>query len=241
MIEKVISSAPAAGRGGEPASCETGQRLLDAAGAVFAERGFHAATTREICARAGANIAAINYHFGDKERLYEAVLRSAHRHAADHYPLAAAVPPAHRPAPRERLASFVAWYLTRVLGEERPAWQWKLMLREMQEPTPALQALIEKEFNPLADLESLCREIMGPGTFAAARLAARSVVGQCFFYGNLKPFLARLHPEERYHPADIRRLARSITAFSLGGMERLSGPRGEAPPPDHHQEKSRRP
>ena len=47
----------------------TRRALLDAAADVFAESGFRCATTREICRRAGANVAAINYHFGGKEGL----------------------------------------------------------------------------------------------------------------------------------------------------------------------------
>src|SRR6202035_5744794 len=55
----------------------TRARLIEAAGEVFADHGYQSATVRDICARAGANIAAVNYHFGDKLALYEAVLRHA--------------------------------------------------------------------------------------------------------------------------------------------------------------------
>jgi len=62
-----------------PADDATKTRLLEAAGEEFADKGFGGATVRAICARAGANVAAINYHFGDKERLYIEAVIEAHR------------------------------------------------------------------------------------------------------------------------------------------------------------------
>ena len=57
---------------------QTRQRLLEIAGQIFAQRGYARTTSKEICKRAGANIAAVNYHFGGKEGLYAAVLEEAH-------------------------------------------------------------------------------------------------------------------------------------------------------------------
>jgi len=50
------------------------QRLLDAAFRAFAEQDFHGTSARDICERAGANIATANYHFHGNEKLHEAVL-----------------------------------------------------------------------------------------------------------------------------------------------------------------------
>src|SRR6266568_9220078 len=90
---------------------KTRQRLLEAAGEVFAEQGFRTATIREICARADANVAAVSYHFGDKEQLYSEVLRFAHGCALDKYPPNLGLP-ADAPA-EKRLYTFILSFLQR--------------------------------------------------------------------------------------------------------------------------------
>jgi len=63
-------------RGGTDVA-ETRARLLDAARRLFAERGFEDVTVREICREAGANLALVNYYFGDKLGLYLEVVNQA--------------------------------------------------------------------------------------------------------------------------------------------------------------------
>src|SRR5882724_7570525 len=89
----------------------TEQRLLESAGEVFAEKGFRAATIRDIIQRAGANIAAVNYHFGDKERLYAAVFRYARKCCEEQFPIGAAA----GASPRERLHAYVLSMVLRLL------------------------------------------------------------------------------------------------------------------------------
>src|SRR5262245_12146367 len=129
---------------GDALSCCTRTRLLEAAGEVFAERGFRDATVREICTRAGANIAAVNYYFRGKEGLYAQVVDYAQSCMRQAYPLHI-----DSGAPAEdRLVQFIRAFLWRVLDDARPAWHTKLMSREMVEPTAALDRVVANTIRP---------------------------------------------------------------------------------------------
>src|SRR5438094_9499460 len=90
----------------------TRQRLLDAAGPLFAERGFGATSVRDICRAAGVNQAAINYHFRDKEQFYSEAVRHAAACCTARVPLPTWVPGT---PPRQKLRDFVRMFLERLV------------------------------------------------------------------------------------------------------------------------------
>ena len=200
----------------------TRRQLLEAAGAVFAEVGFRDATVREICRRAGANIAAVNYHFGDKEKLYAEVLRYSHSKALEKYPPLLGV--AADAPPEKKLRAFVQSLLLRIFDKGPTAWHGKLMAREMIEPSAALDSLVEERIRPMSNqLWQIVAEIIGrPLNDERVRLCAFSVVSQCVFYHHCRTVLSRLFPnEEPLDAAGIERLADHVTRFSLAAMKHL--------------------
>lgn len=200
---------------------QTRSRLIEAAGEVFSERGFRHATVREICARAGANIAAINYHFGDKERLYLEVLRYANHCAAAMRPNELG-PAATDPVDaRERLRRFIRTYVAAMTSSDKPAWQRRLVMREMLDPTPALDAIVEEGIRPgSAMLSQIVTELLGPA--ATATRVARckfSIIGQCLIYFSGRPVMERLNPELAPVHGHAEAIAEHICEFSLAALD----------------------
>lgn len=197
---------------------ETRLRLLEAAGEVFAENGFRQATVRDICSRADANIAAVNYHFGDKEKLYLAVLQHWFGEAIRKFPPDGGLP-SDAPAP-ERLRAFIRSWLFRMLGEGMPAWHGKLMAREMTEPTAGFDCFIAESARPMAQrLNGIVRELLGPDVSdRTVRDCALSVAGQCCFYRHAHEMIRRLYPEHAHTPHEIEHLTEHVTRFSLAAI-----------------------
>ena len=200
---------------------EIRERLLEAAGEVFAEQGFKAATIREICERAHANIAAVNYHYRDKETLYLEAANYAMGLLEAKLRLRDTPPP--DASPGQSLKDFVTRFLSGLLGD-RPAWHSKLMARELIEPTSFLDRAIEEVCRPhMLQLASIVRRIVG---YAASpeqmNMCCNSIIGQCVVYAHSRPVLARLYPQDMTTPEFVERLAEHIARFSLGGLKKLT-------------------
>ena len=195
----------------------TRHRIVAAAGEVFAEQGFRAATVRQITERAGVNIAAVNYHFRDKAELYAQVLQQAHGATVQVGRLTWAAGQ-EGIDPAERLRTFVGTFLHYLLDPARPGWHLRVRARELAEPTPALDRLVDETVRPMsAALCDIVRALTGPELPRAELLMlAQSVLGQCLFYSQCGAVIQRVQPGFRVdRPEDIERLADHVTNFSL--------------------------
>jgi TetR/AcrR family transcriptional regulator, regulator of cefoperazone and chloramphenicol sensitivity len=202
---------------------ETRQRLLNVAAELFAEHGFNHVTVREICQVAGANVAAVNYHFRDKLNLYkevvEMVAEAMHRAKVDDIEAAQGL------APEDRLRTYIRLTLHRLLGPEEDSWMEKLLARELMDPTPALDLIVEKGIKPTSQrMGAMVAELLGT-SLDDARVwqCFMSIQAQCLFYKTGKPISVRMSPPGfKYTPEIIDVLARHIAEFSLAGIRAIA-------------------
>ena len=207
----------------------TREKLLQIAGPVFANRGYRAATIRDICAEAGTNGAAVNYHFGDKLGLYTEVVQQSVRAAevvAVHNALNRDAPP------EEILRSLIRARLRGVPGEDRPDWHSRLLAQELANPTPGLRTLIDKVTRPIYKrlLELIGVMIGLPSNDENTRLCAISVVGQVLAYVLPGPLLTEIWPELKMTPEQVERIADHIADFSLSYIEDFRSKHGTTTP-----------
>ena len=190
-------------------------RLLHAAGEVFAERGFRAATTREITERAGVNLAAINYHFHDKAELYACALREAH------CSVRLIGLPEPQGTPRARLLAYLTSMLTLLLDPQRPAWQNRLLARELAEPSPFLDEFINEDLRPRTErVFAILRDLAG-ADLPREQLAwlSTSIKAQCLHFTQNRAIIERLHPSLIGYHEHVDLLAERITEFSVPAIQ----------------------
>jgi TetR/AcrR family transcriptional regulator, regulator of cefoperazone and chloramphenicol sensitivity len=203
---------------------ETRNKLIEAAGEVFADAGYQNATVREICARAGANVASVNYHFGDKLGLYTELLKTA----AGAGEVPAIEHTLDAPTPEEALRRFLHAMFRQMSRADRPSWYMKVMAHEIAQPTEALPAVVKHVIKPKAQV--LCsivgRLIDRPPLDPKTRRCAHSIMGQVMHYLHARPVITLLWPDFKSTP--IEEVADHITEFSLEALKGIRLKSGSA-------------
>lgn len=195
------------------------KKLLIAAAEIFADKGFRHATIAEICTRAGANIAAVNYHFGNKENLYKKSWRHAFLESLKDYPLDGGV--GKDSPPEEQLFGQVRSLLMRVSDEKNK--EFWFIQREMSNPTGLLEEVVEEVIKPLKErMSTIVREILSPqATEMEVFFCEISIMSQC-----LDPMIAGQRKMKQLEKAqgrsfkmiDIEAYSVHVTKFCLAGM-----------------------
>jgi AcrR family transcriptional regulator len=201
-------------------ACETRRRLLEAAGEVFAAKGFWEATHAEICEKAKANTASVNYHFASKENLYVEAWRFAFHRSLSTHPLDGGVAP-DAPA-EERLHGRLLALMHRIADPDNR--EFDIVHKEMANPTGLLAEAMQQLIEPMQrDMRSIIKELLGcAASDRQVCLCEMSLIGQCF-----GPMLRLRHarrtpdvPAPGPIPFDftVEDLADHILRFSLAGI-----------------------
>jgi TetR/AcrR family transcriptional regulator, regulator of cefoperazone and chloramphenicol sensitivity len=195
-------------------------RLLKAAERLFADRGFKEVTVREICRAARANVAAVNYHFGDKLGLYRQVLQSAIDRMRATNEAAKQAGAGQRA--EEQLRRYISIFIHRLLSNGSDTVH-RLITRELNDPTPALDALIEQGVRPRIDyLSGLVADLIGcdPADPRVLRCVG-SIQTQSIAYLR-NPIAQRLGMPATLTAAEIDDIAQHVADFSIAGIKAVA-------------------
>jgi AcrR family transcriptional regulator len=198
----------------------TKEALLAAAIQVFADKGFDAATVRDICGRAGANVAAVNYHYGGKDALYVSVLEEIFpKDSHDAADWAASRPP------EKRLRGFLRTLASEIYerGDDTVTQRWAIFLREMAKPSHNLDFIVRRQLQPRVDeLRDIVSEILGPDVPESVLVFSSTNVWALMLDHLLtQPILDRLTPTRPPAQEDIESLVDHVATFSLGGLKAI--------------------
>jgi AcrR family transcriptional regulator len=200
---------------------KTTESLLAAASMVFAEKGYRDATIAEICRRAGANVAAVNYHFGDKETLYKEAWRHSFYESLKAHPPDGGVSDS---APsKERLQGQVEALLRWITDENNN--EFLFIQKELANPTGLLDEVMKEEIQPVYEkMETLARDLLGPrASNMEVQFCMISIINQC-----VNPMIAikgrkekKIYKDGPPEIDDIEAYAKHVIKFSLAGIHAI--------------------
>jgi AcrR family transcriptional regulator len=197
---------------------ETRTRILDAAEELFMRHGFEGTSMRLLTSRAGVNLAAVNYHFGSKDALIEAVFRR--RLDPMNAERIAALDQLEDPSAEDIIRAFVGPSLRLVEDAKGGGRNFiRLLGRTYSEPAKPIRALIGQMYAPTMERYKSALERALP------QMPREELVWRMhFMFGTLAytlaatdtvQLIAGCKPEDRY---DARLLEERLTAFLAAGL-----------------------
>lgn len=198
---------------------ETRSRLLNAACEVFAEKGYRNAKIADICRRANANVAAVNYYFGDKATLYSEAWHQAFEKCA--------FPESNRAAyasPEEALRSYIYSLMENFTAQDDRGQFTRLYLMELANPTGVIQDTWHELIEPRRQrLLGIIREILGSQSSEETVIFCEmSIINQCRALSTIRRTDMEFLLGKHLSPDIINRLADHFTRFSLAGIKAVA-------------------
>lgn len=196
---------------------KTQQRVLESACAIFAQKGFRQTTVAEICEQAGANVAAVNYYFRNKESLYQEVWQRASEVSEEKYGFDGI-----------DLSNDIEWLKRHVSNRVRsildngPAGCFpRLLQREFSDRSPMANDLREKFLAPkLLEIEAVVQRLLGSGaTSLQVRCCTMNIVGLHAFLNIGKEVRSRMFDDGEPSTDQIDKVVEQMQAFALSAVD----------------------
>ena len=201
---------------------DTPAQLLEAACEVFAEKGYRKATIAEICKRGGANIAAVNYYFRNKETLYAEAWRLAFQRSLETHPPNGGI--SDTAPSEERLRGHILSLMRRIIDPRNH--EFEIVRKEMAHPTGLLAEVMRASIEPVGKaLSGIVEQMLGPkASNRQVRLCQMSIMAQCL-HPMMRERFRKLLPthagETSLLNAGIEAIAEHVTRFSLAGIQEI--------------------
>ena len=193
---------------------ETRSRILNCACEIFAEKGYQNTKVADICQRAGANVAAVNYYFGDKATLYAEAWQQAFQKCSElAFPDTAI-------SPEEQLRFYIHTLMQNFIGQDDWGRFTRLYMMELANPTGLIQSIWHELIEPRRQIMlGIIRKIIGPKAADEAVLFCEmSIINQCRALMTISPDDLEYLLGQPLSPDLIRRLADHVILFSLAGI-----------------------
>jgi len=197
------------------------ERIKLAALQLFGDKGFKATTIRDICTKADISLALVNYHFRNKQNLYEELTLGIVHTAFEENPISNYVSPDM--SPDERLRNIIRLLLHRLLGKNglgKNPYAVKLIARELTNPSRIMDVIYSDYILKMIELMiSAVKELIGEEVADKDMMRfVSSIAGQCLHPLLAKEILAKSGLTVSENDEEIEIHAKHIYCFSMNGI-----------------------